>query len=261
MLSISATSVVLSLLALSIALIAGQPPTFSYSFAPLQTPPPAGPPVPPGQVVGFWWWTYSTAATSSPSGTTLSIAFSGYVDPVEALASSLPYQSKLVGKKFISLGGGNQEGRWSKDVIKNISGAVSAGSFAGYDGITFDIEEGDSGLYRHLSRLFALAKANNFLVLVSVSHSAPVGILDAANLIQRIIADPNVDYLSPQLYSTGDDVTNDYSETAGVQWSQYATSKAAIVPSIVNANLFEDAEAHFQSIGVHISGYIQWSQT
>ena len=97
------------------------------------------------------------------------------------------------------------------------------------------------------------------LVLVTVSHSRPYGISDGDLLMKSIIADPNVDYLSPQLYSTGNEVSNDYANV-GTFWYQYKASTARIVPSIVAASYYPDAVRYFAAQGITLTGYIQWKQ-
>jgi hypothetical protein len=127
------------------------------------------------EIAGYWWWTWGSS-TSAPPGTTLGnflllynhisfalgIAFNGYSDPSKALKESSSLKSKLPGLKFISVGGGDADGRFTSTIVKSITSSINAGSFAGYNGIAYDIEEGDSGLsdVRYLSTL-------------SISHSHP----------------------------------------------------------------------------------------
>ena len=66
--------------------------------------------------------------------------------------------------------------------------------------------------------------------------------------------------MSPQLYSTGYETVNDYT-AVGTPWSSYATTKAAVVPSIVAASYYADAVTYFAKQGVTLQGYVQWSQT
>jgi len=64
------------------------------------------PPTAPAANVGYYLWTW-TGGRVSPAGTTLSVAFNGWVDVTKALAESnlvLPY---LLGTTFICFGGGN----------------------------------------------------------------------------------------------------------------------------------------------------------
>lgn len=222
-------------------------------------------PVPPApipadvQTSGFWWWTWSHAA-AAPTGTSLGIAFSGWADPGTAVQQSAGLMKRLPGLKFISLGGGNSKGAFTSTCLGAITTAINAGIFGGYDGIAYDVEEGDSGLALAFQKSFAAAKARNFKVLVTVSHSAPYGIGDAPGLMQSFFSDPNIDYLSPQLYTDGDETINNYAISGGVSWAQYAAAKAAVVPSIVNAGLYPGARSYFQGQGVDITGFVQWGQ-
>ena len=131
---------------------------------------------------------------------------------------------------------------------------------AGYDGICYDVEEGDSGLESAFAQSFAAAKAAGLKVFVTVSHSQPYLISDASSLMQSFFSDGNIDYISPQLYTKGTESSNDYS-FVGTPWTAYASAKAAIVPSIVCASYYASAVNYFKSQGVTLQGYIEWSQT
>ena len=216
-------------------------------------------PVVDAQVIGFWWWTWSDTV-NPPAGTNLSIAFSGWADPAKALQDSAAIRNSLQGSKYIALGGGNSNGAWTESALTAITSAINAGDFTGYDGIAYDVEEGEAGLETAFQQSFAAAKAKGYKVLVTVSHSAPYGISDASTLMQSFFDDSNIDILSPQLYTTGQESSNDYSTSGGVSWSQYAAAKAAVAPSIVNASMYEDAKAYFDTQGVNANGFIQWSQ-
>jgi hypothetical protein len=97
------------------------------------------------------------------------------------------------------------------------------------------------------------------LVLVTISHSQPYGVTDAAALMKDILADPNVDYLSPHLYTTGNEADNDYTNV-GTYWYQYKATKARIVPSIVAASYYPDVVRYFAKQGITLTGYVQWKQ-
>lgn len=96
-------------------------------------------------------------------------------------------------------------------------------------------------------------------VLVTVSHSDPFGVGDKSTLMKSFFASDNIDYLSPQLYTSGKETANDY-DAVGIQFSDYANSNAKVVPSIVRAEHYEDAVAYFNEQGVNLAGYIQWHQ-
>ena len=211
-------------------------------------------------VCGFWRWTWSNTCTP-PDGANLAIAFSGWSDHKTALEDSIHVKNSLAYKKYISLGGGNANGAFTSSSLAALTAAINAGTFAGYDGIAYDVEEGDSGLGLMFSDSFAAAKANGLEVLVTVSHSAPYGIGDANTLMHSFFADANIDYLSPQLYTSGNERANDYATSGSINWSQFAMAQAAIVPSIVSANMYQDAQVYFRQMGVPVAGFIQWSQT
>jgi hypothetical protein len=210
--------------------------------------------------VGLWWWTWSSN-TQVPSGTNCGVAFSGWSDPYQALQDSGGIKSRLPGRKYISLGGGDADGRFSSNDLTNIKNAIYSDAFYGYDGIVFDIEEGDSGLGDAFKSCFSAARSKGFSVLVTISYSAPYGIPDAANLMRSFFSNSDINYLSPQLYTTGTENYNQYGTIAGVQWSEYASAKATIIPSIVSGYLYDDAVSFFRSQGVTLEGYVQWAQS
>lgn len=214
---------------------------------------------------GLYKWTWSGASSIIPLNTNLVVAFSGWADPSRALSDSLSVYSNLVGLKFISIGGGNSNGYLTSQVLNQLNNLMNTGSFSAYDGICYDIEEGDSGLAGAFSTSFAIAKSKGLKVLVTVSHSAPYGIGDKIQLMSSFFTNPNIDILSPQLYTSGYETSNDYS-FSGVPWSSYANAVAFVVPSLVSASMLADAQAFFldnsrSGTSFAIQGYIQWKQS
>lgn len=207
--------------------------------------------------VGYWRKTW--VACTAPAGATMGLAFSGWTDPNSALSNSAPVVDGLVGVKYITLGGGNENGAFSASALSQIVTAINGGRFAAYQGIAFDVEEGDSGLAAGFQQAFAAAKAKGFKVLVTVSHSAPYGIADAPALMSAFFQDGNIDVLSPQLYTSGSETANDWATTAGVTWEQYAGARAAIVPSVVSADLYVAAQQVLAGSGVTTQGYVVWA--
>ena len=210
-------------------------------------------------VVGYWFWTWTSTMTT-PSGTNLAIAYSGWSDPSIALSSAAPILGQLSGTKFISLGGSNSAGAFTATTLSTITSAIQSGAFAQYGGLAFDVEIGDSGLTSAFETAFSAARTMNLKVLVMTTHSAPTGISDANALMTDFIASSNIDYLSPQLYTSGYETINDYSTHAGILWTAYSSAKAAVVPSIVSANLYSDAVTTLGGYGVTCAGFIQWQQ-
>ena len=211
----------------------------------------------PAEAIGYWHWTYHDSL--APEGTTMGIAFFGSVDPATAIEQSLKVKDRLKGDKYICLGGGNSSGKYTAEAIEKIIMAIQTGKFSGYQGIAFDVELGTSDLEDAFTKLFAITKMNHLKVLVTVSHSDPYGVGDKSTLMESFFADENIDILSPQLYTTGRETSNDYT-AAGIQFSEYSKAKAAVVPSIVRAEYYPDAQAYFKKQGVELKGYIQWHQ-
>lgn len=209
------------------------------------------------RVMGYWAQTWKSVEPLPDAN--LGIAFSGYADPKHAIPQSEPIKAGLKGQRYLSLGGGARgSGAFDSGVLESIRVAMTDGRFAGYAGIAYDVEVGASGLASAFARSFAMAKDAGFSVLVTVSHSAPYGVADAHALMESFLADPHIDFLSPQLYTTGFETENDYATSAGVPWSSYAHAEAAIVPSINRAELYSSASEYFGSRGVQLQGFIQW---
>lgn len=208
---------------------------------------------------GLWYWTWSNT-TQVPANTNLGIAFSGWVSPQTAIDNSSAVYSKLPGLKYICLGGGNESGSWNESAVQSVTNAINSNALAAYQGIAYDIEEGSAGLATAFTTSFAAAKAKGLKVLVTVSHSAPYGIADAAALMSSFFASSDIDILSPQLYTTGEETSNQYATSGGVNWTEYAGAKAIVAPSIVNANLYADAQEYFSTQGVSLDGFLQWQQ-
>lgn len=211
---------------------------------------------PHAENMGYWDCTWQGG--NAPSNATLSLAFSGWVDVESALTDSNTVLHNLVGTKYISFGGGNENGAFDSTQLTALTNAINQGVFDQYDGIAYDVEEGVSGLETDFQLSFAAAKAKGFKVLVTVSHSAPYDISDAAELMNSFFADSNIDILSPQLYTTGEEAENNYDTSHGVSWASYAACKAAIVPSLITSAFYPSAQAYFAEQGVTLKGYIQW---
>ena len=129
-----------------------------------------------------------------------------------------------------------------------------------HQGLSYDVEEGSSGLQQAFADSFAAARSAGLKVMVTVSHSSPYGIPDGPKLMAAFFADHNIDYLSPQLYTSGTEAANDFTESAGVPWSAYKGATALFVPSIVDDSMYASAVSYFQAIGITPAGYAQWKQ-
>ncbi len=211
------------------------------------------------EVVGYWDEAWEQV--TPPEGANMAIAFMGYSDVTKALQDSAGVKDRMVGKKYLGIGGGNQAGGFSAATIEAVTADLKAGKVTGYDGVAFDVEvcEGD-GLAGLFSQAFSTARSQGLKVLVTVSHSEPYGCDDPTGLMAAFLADSNIDYLSPQLYTTGEETQNDYTAD-GTSWSAYAGAKAAVVPSIVRASMYADAQQYFKGQGVTLGGFIEWNNS
>jgi hypothetical protein len=209
---------------------------------------------------GVWWWTWTGGSLTglNKQTTQIGIAFSGWTDHQQAISESQSILKDLPGLKFISLGGGNHNGYWKVADVPKTEQACRDKKFTGYHGIAFDIEEGDSNL--DFRSCFAACKNAGYQVMVTVSHSAPYGVPDAGRLMRSFFTDPSIDFLSPQMYTTGNEVENDFATSGGVEWREYANSRAKIVPAIVTGLRYPELEEGFKAFGVTTVGYVQWSQ-
>ena len=214
---------------------------------------------PEAENMGFWDWTYSDSIP--PSNATMSLAFSGEIDVDKVIENAEIVLASLVGDKYICFGGGNTVGAFTGEHLHAITKAINEGKFSDYDGIAYDIEEGNSGLEEDFKASFQAAKEKGFQVLVTVSHSAPYGISDAPQLMNSFFDNENIDFISPQLYTSGSESANEYTISEGVKWSEYSNCKASVIPSIVTSSLYPSAQEYYLTQGVTLEGYIQWSQT
>lgn len=208
---------------------------------------------------GYYSWTW-TGGTTAFNWAHFSVAFSGWMNTDNAIRESDTLHNKLAGDKFICFGGGNHNGRFSVAGINGINAAVLAGSLERYKGIVYDIEEGDAGLSSHLENSFNIAKDSGFVVIVTISHSAPYGISDSHAVMDTILGSSNVDYVSPQLYTTGYEGSNDYAITHGYRWEEYVGSKPKMLPSIVHHSYYEHTKEYYRAKGITTYGFIQWRQ-
>ncbi|KAG5192730.1 hypothetical protein JKP88DRAFT_159682 [Tribonema minus] len=209
-------------------------------------------------VKGYYDQTWQQRA--APSGTNLGVAFGGWADVDQALADAQQVYNNLVGSKYLDIGGGDSNGRWTSNSITKLNNGLGKIKSAGYVGVCYDIEEGDAGLSTAFANSFAKAKAAGLKVLVTISHSQPYGFSDAATIMNTMFASASVDYVSPQLYTSGGETANDWTVDGGaIGWRSYASSKGKIVPSVVKASMYANAQSTFQSYGVTTAGYITWA--
>jgi hypothetical protein len=211
---------------------------------------------------GYYQQTWK-ATGKQPSGTNIGIAFSGWANPNNAVSDSNGVKGALPNTKYIALGGGNANGRWTSALLSSVNSAINAGSFSGYAGLCYDIEEGDSGLANAFETSFSTAKANGLKVIVTISHAGPYGVSDATAVMNKVLASTNVDFVTPQLYTSGSETSLDYSVGAsGFPWSSWKSAKAKILLSIPQSSQWSCGYKWFMDQGFsssNVVGYIVWN--
>merc|ERR1719247_3686238 len=91
-----------------------------------------------------------------------------------------------------------------------------AGNLSTWDGIVLDVEECfESGLAKPFGALLRAAKAAGLRTMVTTSHSAPYKCDDAKALMQSFFASDDCDYISPQLYASGNEKNVSFEPTSG----------------------------------------------
>jgi len=231
---------------------------------------PCNPPVPvpaptsvqsQADIVGYWALTWQE--TAAPTNANLGIAFSGWANPSNAKEESEPLHDGLVGGKWIDAGGGNANGRWSSEWLGQWETTIKNGELSTWDGIVFDIEEcSSSGLAGNFASAFRAAKDAGLSVLVTVSHSAPYGCGDSDVLMKAFFNNDDVDILSPQLYTSGDEAQPEFDASDQLGWDDWRGSKGRLVPSIgchaVANGGYASAKEFFSQHNLEATGYIVW---
>jgi len=218
-------------------------------------------PTPAGSTIGYWDTTWSEV--SAPVGATLSVAFSGWNNPKNALDESNAVKHKMVGDKWIDAGGGDIDGRWNKSWIKKWETEINTGGLSDWDGIVLDIEECfEVGLSSSFARLLRAAKAAGLSTIVTVSGSAPYMCDDSEELMKTMLANEDVDILSPQCYDESGPPTFTETDNSKIKWTDWVGSHGRFVPSLTKPQIengdYEKTVAHFQTLGIETSGYILW---
>jgi len=216
----------------------------------------ATPPEP--EYLGYYSYTWD-AGSVGPEGANLGVAFSGWVDPQQAIQYSGP---ALKGTKYVSVGGGNDNGHFSASRLATITSSIKTFTDAGFEGLCFDVEECDGGLAADFEKAIAAAKAGGMKVFVTVSHSAPYGCPDGADLVASFLQNENLEFVSPQLYTAGTEPCADFTANDQLAWSGWAVpAKTKIVPSIVDVYQYPQVYDWFKSMhNVIVAGYMQWTE-
>jgi hypothetical protein len=228
-------------------------------------------------IIGYYSWNWSTGSTG-PKGSNNGAAFTGYTDVTTAINYYTPGAAwccpELVGTPWITLGGGNSAGFIDQSALEAIATSGQQIIDAGYKGVMFDVEEVEGSatqIVPAFATAFAELKKAGLLVGVTTSHSAPYATdtpEDAIAFVKAWVQDDNIDILSPQLYSSGQESSPEFDETAtcvdqGCTWDLYKGCKAQFAPSIVDDSQFNEVQTYFEGpngYGIPVAGFFQWAQ-
>ena len=208
-------------------------------------------------LTGYWMWTWvGEGGGNPPAICDIGIRFGGEV-PKTAIDNNINMASSLTSReKFLNLGGGLETGIWQLTDFDYINSQLSNIKSKGWTGLCFDIEVCTPGVsfVNAFADCFAKCKAAGLKVLVTMSHINPyscqTGSGQGMDLVNAWIKDPNIDYLSPQLYTEGHTLEP-------TNLSMFSTAIAKIVPSIP----YDTDWNNIQNLGIVPAGYLAWLRT
>jgi len=206
-------------------------------------------------VRGFYAKTYDTPHVTPPSDTNVGISFCGAFpkDPSYPSCSDGPITN--VANNWVSYGGGNDAGSWSDARIQSVIDFIPNIKSLGYTGVVLDIEQSSEEIsISRWNELYSAIKNGNLILCVTTSHFKPYGISDANALVTDWLQNPLIDYLSPQLYTSGNEQANSWAAFNVA----YKESKPKIIPSIVKSTYYATVPPTVTSHLPNAVGYIQW---
>jgi len=226
-------------------------------------------------IIGYYSWNWG-AGSFGPPGANAGAAFTGLTNVQQAIAGYTEGAAwccpTLAGEKWLTLGGGNAAGSFNVDSLNSIATSAETikSSSTGYAGVLFDVEivYGSSSVVGAFAAAFKGLKEGGLKVGVTTSHSAPY-MTDtpevAVDLVKSWVKDSNIDFLSPQLYSSGMEGAPDFAETnnckaAGCTWDLYIGMTPEMVPSLVEESHYKHTESFFANLGIQTTGFFQWKQ-
>ena len=193
---------------------------------PYHPPEPGPPPTPPEVTKGYYSWNWGTGS-KGPEGANVGVAFTGHADVPSAVSYYVMgaawccpnLVNSYLGKPYITIGGGNDFGNFTVDALVDITNNLDMIT-PHYSGIIFDIEianGADSGaLVSAFQYTFQAVKDKDLVVGLTVPHSAPFETdtpLIAVDLVTSWAQDENIDFISPQLYTVGNETSPDFEQT------------------------------------------------
>jgi hypothetical protein len=195
---------------------------------------------------------------------TVGVAFSGWNTVQTALEESSGIE--LRGSQYLSLGGSSEQGTFDPSTVAQMGEDCPQIKEAGYAGVCFDVEvtRGGKALIKALEETYAKCKKAGLVVMVTTSHSAPTGVSLGdirVQLINSWVKSPDVDIISPQLYTWGGEDIPDFNVTwpcDNCTWNLYKGSKGKFMPSLVDGTHLKATKDWFKKENIEVAGYFQW---
>lgn len=227
------------------------------------------------EIIGYYSWNWG-AGSFGPPGANAGAAFTGYTD-VKTAIDYYPEGAAwccpaLAGEKWLTVGGGNSAGTFNARSLSSIENSADyIKNSTLYAGVLFDVEivyGSNATIVDAFSAAFAGLKEGGLKVAVTTSHSAPY-MTDtpevAVDLVKSWVKDTNIDFLSPQLYSSGNEGAPDFAETnnckaEGCTWDLYVGMIPKMVPSLVEESHYTATQTFFANKGITTEGFFQWRQ-
>lgn len=215
----------------------------------------------PALLRGFYKFSWKGSDPyQGPSDTNVGVTFTGRL-PGDPQANISPMTKDSL--NLLSYGGGNEFGAWSLAAVQAVaaSGNLDAVIALKYDGIVIDAEvyaSGQSVTVSQWNDMFAAIKAKKLLLIVTISHFSPYGMGNGDALVTDWLSNPNIDFLSPQLYTTGTEPKNDWDGFS----QAWVTATTPIAPSIVQESYYDQLGSN--SVTAYLpkaKGYLVWSNT
>lgn len=215
----------------------------------------------PALLRGFYKFSWTGSSDyQGPKDTNMGVTFTGRL-PGDPEANIAPMTKNAI--NLLSYGGGNEFGAWSLAVTQAVadSSNLDAVIALNYDGIVIDAEvyaTGQTVTVAEWNTMFAAIKARNLLLIVTISHFSPYGMPNANALVVDWLSNPHIDYLSPQLYTSGTETENDWEGFS----SAWVSASTPIAPSIVQKSYYDQLGSN--SVTTYLpnaKGYLVWSNT
>ena len=165
----------------------------------------------PELIIGFNQHSWDVGNDKGPEGSNVGITLTDL--QIEESMKNLTSPLTNVDVNLISFGGKDNI-YWDKNNMFQISKSLDQIIEKGYDGISFDIQEGDARV-QDFNKMFQECRDKGLIVKVTTTNFAPIGFSNKQALMKDWITNQNIDIFSPQLFKSDIDNNNNWSGFGG----------------------------------------------